>query len=565
VLDLPAQAQIREGGEHVRKLIAALVVIVAAGATAATASASWTYVGTNVVASSPSTGGGYPVPPGSRVPVAGTCREGPFNANFSESWIAVKPGTEDLVGSSKFFFDKFSTFYMFYNGAFQILGGTPSGVNQIQGYDCLSTGTQDMPPSWTNTTDPNLDFDTKGRVYQTMLPFNSFFDKTKLHPDGEIDMSYSDDMGRHWVKGNGGRPLEPNNNASAKQSGHVEDKQWIAVNHIVGNVNQDHVYAVWAVFNGSDGGIKVRMAVSRDRAQTFAKAVTITPPSQVSAGATFVYPGIDSAGFLYVAVVSFPPNDTASTIYVARSTDDGHSFTPFVPVTTVTIPPGEVYPNTRFRSGITENFTASPTYPGHLYLTYDDWDGTQSDVKFTQSTDGGFTWSTPVVVNDNVDSAGVPTDQFQSSVAAGPGGAVAVEFFDRREACPSDPSVLTADVGRTNFCIDTSLQAYKDTGSGAALVGSNLRVSQFTWDPEQPGQHLDRLSQYPCAGARDPCPNGRGFIGDYFGLAISDGNIYGLFPSTHYPSSVTADEGGPIYYQQQVLSKVPRSAIGSGF
>jgi hypothetical protein len=87
---------------------------------------------TNVVASSPTTGGGYPVPPGSRVPVAGTCRQGPFNANHSESWLAVRPGTEDLVGTSKFFFDKYSTFYMFYLGAYQILGGTPSGNNQVQ-------------------------------------------------------------------------------------------------------------------------------------------------------------------------------------------------------------------------------------------------------------------------------------------------------------------------------------------------------------------------------------------------------------------------------------------------
>lgn len=139
---------------------------------------------TNVVATAPTTGGGYPVPPGSRVPEAGTCRAGPFDANHSESWLAVKPGTEDLVGSSKFFFDKYSTFYMFYLGATQILGGTPSGNNQVQGYDCISTGTQDMPPSWTDTTDPNVDFDTQGRVYQTMLPFNSFFDATRLHPDG---------------------------------------------------------------------------------------------------------------------------------------------------------------------------------------------------------------------------------------------------------------------------------------------------------------------------------------------------------------------------------------------
>jgi hypothetical protein len=117
------------------------------------------------------------------------------------------------------------------------------------------------------------------------------------------------------------------------------------------------------------------------------------------------------------------------------------------------------------------------------------------------STDGGSTWSAPVTVNDNVDAAGVPTDQFQPSVAAGPGGAVAVAFYDRRLPCPSDPSVLPADVGRANFCIDVSLQAYKDTGSGAVPVGGNARVTKFSWDPQQPGQSVGGLSQLPCADA----------------------------------------------------------------
>jgi hypothetical protein len=543
-------------------VLAAALGVLTFAATASAAGWSSTVPFTNQVASSPTTGGGYPVPPGSRVPEAGTCGPGPFDSNHSESWIAVKPGTEDLVGSSKFFFDKYSTFYMFYLGAHQILGGTPAGDNQVQGYDCVSTGTQAMPPSWTDTTDPNVDFDTQGRVYQTMMPFNAFWDASRLHPDGEIDLSYSDDMGRHWVKGNHGVPLEPPNNASALQLGHVEDKQWVAVNHIAGNSFQDHVYAAWAVFNGQ--ATKVRIAVSRDRGVTFDKAVTISPPSQVGPGVTYVYPEIDAAGVLYVSVVSFPPNGGSNTIYVARSTDDGRTFGAFVPVTTATVPPGEVYSNTRFRSGIVENFAASPTYAGHLYLTYEDWDAaaSQADVKFTQSTDGGQNWSTPVVVNDNVDAPGVPTDQFQPSVAAGPQGAVAIEFYDRRQACPNDSSVLPADVGRTNFCIDTTLQAYKDSGSGAVPVGSNVRVSQFTWDPEQPGQHLGGLSQYPCAGATDPCATGDGFIGDYFGLAISAGNVYGLFVSTHYPSDVTADEGGPIYYQQQILSTVSRADLG---
>ena len=114
------------------RAIVGLQIAAALGALAAsnrTMSAPDTWIGsvsfTYQVAGTATFGGGYPIPPGSRVPLAGTCRPGPFNANHSESWLAVKPGTEDLVGSAKFFFDKFSTFYMFYLGAYQIPGGGP--------------------------------------------------------------------------------------------------------------------------------------------------------------------------------------------------------------------------------------------------------------------------------------------------------------------------------------------------------------------------------------------------------------------------------------------------------
>ena len=72
---------------------------------------------TNQVASTPFRAGGYPVPPGQTAPDPGTCRLGDYNANRSESWIAVKPGTEDLVGTSKVFFEQFSTFYDFHLGS----------------------------------------------------------------------------------------------------------------------------------------------------------------------------------------------------------------------------------------------------------------------------------------------------------------------------------------------------------------------------------------------------------------------------------------------------------------
>jgi hypothetical protein len=416
-----------------------------------------------------------------------------------------------------------------------------------------------MPPSWMNNTDPNVDFDSKGRAYQVTLPFNPWW-TNHLHPDGAIGISYSDDLGRTWVTGNGGAYLDRVPNQSSKTFGGVEDKQWVAVNHLPGNRYQDHVYAAWAVFNGS--ATKVRIAISRDRGQSFTRPVTLSAPAQVGPAVTYVYPSVDAAGDIYVAVVSFLPSGKPSVIYVTRSSDDGRSWSRFVPVTTVGVLPGCCLPNTTFRDGITEHFAASPTHPGHLYLTYEDWDGAQFDVKFTQSTNAGLTWTEPVVVNDNADPTG--TDQFQPSVAAGPDGAVGVAFYDRRAPCPPDASVLPGHVGRSNFCIDTSLQAFKDSGNGAEPVGGNVRISEFTWDPEQPGQTIDGIDQMACAAHQDPCTT-NAFIGDYFGLAISGGNIYALMVSTHYPSGVTGDGGETVYYQQQVLATVPRTAFGTGY
>src|SRR4051794_3681275 len=100
-----------------KRLLVALTAVVAAGVTlgmlavAGGATPSWDFVGTNTVVSAPVEGGGYPVPPGSTKPLPGTCGPQHLNSNHSESWVAVKPGTEDLVGTSKFFIGKWSTFY----------------------------------------------------------------------------------------------------------------------------------------------------------------------------------------------------------------------------------------------------------------------------------------------------------------------------------------------------------------------------------------------------------------------------------------------------------------------
>jgi hypothetical protein len=553
--------------------VAVLVVTLIASVTSAGSAATlWSssVAFTNTVASSPVGGGAYFIRPGNTAPRPGDCdSKQVFNSNRSETWIAVKPGTEDLVGTSKFFVDKWSTFYNFHLGSYTILGGGASITNnQVQGYDCISTGTQDMPPSWTNNTDPNVEFDTTGRAYQVTLPFNAYW--VNLRPNGAIMVSYSDDMGAHWRTGNGGRPLETSPNASALQFGHVEDKQFITVNHIPGNRYQDHVYAVWSVFNGDS--VDLRISVSRDRGATFSRYKSFVSPSLAGAARYYVQPSIDAKGDLYIALAGSDKKlfSGRASLYVAKSTDDAETFTFSKAVTNVGVMPGCCLPNTTFRDGIIESFVASPTHSGHVYMAYEEWDfaNGQMDVKFTQSTNGGATWSTPVKVNDNPESAALTyTDQFQPTVAAGPGGAVAIAFYDRRAVCPSDPSVRSQDVGRANFCIDVTLQAYKDTGTaaGATPVLANVRITDATWDPMNPDQKVGGLGQMACAAHRDPCTE-RAFIGDYFGLAISGGNIYALFVSTHYPSTtVKADDGGNVYYQEAVLAKVARTEFGAGY
>src|SRR5207244_12907073 len=111
-----------------------------------------------------------------------------------------------------------------------------------------------------------------------------------------------------------------------------------------------------------------------------------------------------------------------ATIYVSRSSDDGKTFTPWTKVAFAHGYPGD-FVNGSFRDGILLNFAASTTYPGHAYVTYEDYNSATGtmDVKFSSTTDGGLTFSDPVAAND-ASTVADGTDQFQPSVAAGPNG-----------------------------------------------------------------------------------------------------------------------------------------------
>src|SRR5215470_4130966 len=86
-----------------------------------------------------------------------------------------------------------------------------------------------MPPNWTDVTVPTVASCTVGRILQTRLRFNAFWGGSTLRPSGAIAVSCPGDMGVRWTNGNGGQDLEEPPTAPARQAGHVEDRQWIAL------------------------------------------------------------------------------------------------------------------------------------------------------------------------------------------------------------------------------------------------------------------------------------------------------------------------------------------------
>ena len=253
---------------------------------------------------------------------------------------------------------------------------------------------------------------------------------------------------------------------------------------------------------------------------------------------------------------------------MTRSLDDGVTFGPFVAAATPVENPNGCLPNTNFRDGIIESFTASQTYPGHVYLTYEDWDAAsgQFDVKFTP-----VHRRRPHVVAradgercaDSADDRSVPALRRGGSRRRGRG-----RVLRPPAAVPERPVRSCRSTWADEHLhrrLAPGLQGRRN-GGGAVPVGGNVRVSQFTWDPRPAAAEGRRDHASTRAPAHnDPCPTGRGFIGDYFGLAISNGTSTRMRLDALPLATVTADGGGPVYYQQQVLGIVPRSTFGAGY
>ena len=456
----------------------------------------------------------------------------------SESDIAVDPTNPNhIVGMSKAFFSPKD--YLFRLVWYDSTDGGKhwkSGI--LPGYE-----------SWMDTTDPTVAFDSQGNLYALVLPFNFVIEPSGDHnwdvghvsPAGLNDGIYlSRSLKSDGLVGEKWQPPVELATYHASGLGITADKQCVGADTF--GVHPGSVYASWIVFDGV--ALDTVFAVSTDYGAHFSAPQVISRATKLKFnGDPYVFEGPE--GNVYVGYDTLPPKQSYTTgaFQVLVSHDDGQTFSKPGQQVTTSVGPTPYTPDT-FRDGTPYSMTVNPAN-GHVLLAYENYDRSvpKGNIWLTQSSDEGKTWTKPVQVNEPTASG----DTTQQKIFAAPNGIFGVAFYDRRLACPAtDP--IAADVGRTNTCIDMTIQFYNADGSAR---GDNRRVTQESWDPN----------------VNPPQPGGlsgsKTFIGDYFGGAMtSDGSgtlAHLLFVSTSAALQLNTGPGGGLTppYQQQIYAQAP--------
>jgi hypothetical protein len=382
-------------------------------------------------------------------------------------------------------------------------GGTPANLGDYQ-----------------RATDPWVTFGPTGIAYQLSLSFNDVAPPlTTFDFDHALLASRSTDGGLTWSD-----PVRVIRDTAPTV---FNDKQTITADP----TNPNFVYAAWdrLVFPGSERASVVAsfrtssfsgpfwFARSTNAGLSWEPARQIYDPGQrdQTIGNQIV---VQPNGTLVNIFVEFN-NENAKKqrggfVRVLRSTDKGSTWSgPFTIARLGTI--GNVDPETGdpVRTGdiipdiaVDQTAAASPT-SGRLYAVWQDASlngGAADAIAFSQSLDGGLSWSAPIKVNKTPTGIPIGNQQaFTASVDVSSDGTVAVTYYDFRNNTAAAP--LLTDYFIVH-CHPTSPTACADPANWV----NELKVTDTSFD----------MRQAPDAGGF--------FTGDYEGLANA-GTTFGTF------------------------------------
>jgi hypothetical protein len=265
----------------------------------------------------------------------------------------------------------------------------------------------------------------------------------------------------------------------------IQDTPSITADQGASSPFKGNVYVAWATMGTT--GSSISFTRSSDGGATFQAPVTLPAPPNPPAGSFLDFvegpaPVVGPKGELYVlyyAGYSGALGPLGSQILVVKSTDGGSTFGPATVAASFFTLQGEVFAidfqGEQVYTGGQEG-VASNSFPGAVVdpsgnvavvfeaagLTAAAVGADPSNIYFTESTNGGASFSAPVRINDD---AGITT-QWRPSIAVTPSGVFGVKWFDRR----NDP---------VHDSLNDVYMAMSD--DGGSTWGKNFRVTDTNW------------------------------------------------------------------------------------
>lgn len=403
-------------------------------------------------------------------------------------------------------------------------GATWTTVNGFKTSLCTG-GTAANGGGYQRATDPWVTFGPTGIAYQLSLSFNDLEPPiTTFDFDHALLASRSTDGGLTWSD-----PVVVRRDTAPTV---FNDKQSITADP----TRPGNVYAVWdrLVFPGSERASVVAsfrtssfsgpmwFARSTNAGLSWEPAREVYDPGQrdQTIGNQIV---VQPSGALVNIFTEFN-NENAKKmrggfVRVMRSSDEGTTWTgPFTvgrlgsignfdPETGDAVRTGDIIPDI----AVDQTSAGSPT-SGRLYAVWQDasFNGGQADaIAFSQSLDGGLTWSTPVQVNKTPTNVPIGNRQaFTASVDVSSDGTIAVTYYDFRNNTPAAPLL-------TDYWIVHCHPTTPTACTNPANWVNELRLTDSSFDMRQ-------------------APNAGGFFtGDYAGLANAGPAFAAFFSQPH--------------------------------
>ncbi len=367
--------------------------------------------------------------------------------------------------------------------------------------------------------DPWLSFAPNGDLYAMALTVNANSDLVAM-------VGKSTDGGLHWsssvVPGSGTVDAPPDHPSLTADP-----------------TNASLAYAIWVGANSSHSSTAVfTRTTDGGRSWETARAIVYTASqSYIQFSQILVLPD-DTLVDIFEFYVQQPNKPiTFTNLQVMRSTDHGQTWS--TPINAVTMTP--LYrPNgyTLVVDPDTGQYVFDPTNPsfavdsrnGNLYAVWEDGRFSKfqyNDIAFSMSTDGGFTWSAPIRVNQTPLTS-PPLDPldgqaFFPSIAVAPNGTLSVSYYDFRFNDPS-PGLPT-----DRWLVQCQPSSANPTNLACWDNEVRLTNTSFNMEAVQP-----------------ILPNGF-FLGDYFGLAAAGDDFVATFTAvdSQTVTSIFARRVGP--------------------